>query len=296
MKPTIYLLSLLLCILGAMPVNADDLTGPQKAFQTNIMQFLREEGFSPSIDDDNDIVFKKEGTEHWIKISGGSPFYVELHRSGFTIDDTERNVLLEAVNEGNKRARCAKAMVLNSVVSLAVETFCHAAEDFRYMFYKSMDELSSISNIISDYYDEHSSDSNSSSYSSSYSSSTAPFTVNSISVANEDKEGNTITDFGETIYSSQSRYLTPKAYINTTTPGSYEIYVKLYTPSGTLATGSSSPSGYSYKNTIKLTSGSRSYEFSGWGSNNPGHWSAGNYRFELYYNNKLLAQKTFTVY
>ena len=63
---------------------ADELTPEQMSFRSNIMQFLKEEGFSPTIDEnDNSVMFKKEGHLHWIAIRDKNPFYVEFFRSGF---------------------------------------------------------------------------------------------------------------------------------------------------------------------------------------------------------------------
>ena len=262
-----------------------ELTPEQKAFRSSIMSFIREEGFSPSIDEDNSLTFKKEGELYWIDIADSSPFYIEFHRSGLKCSDANKNLVLQSCNEANKKVRCVKAIMGETSVSLAIELFCHSAEEFKYTFYKSLKELDNAYSTIKEYYNKMDDDSTSS----------LPFSFSSCEVANVDTDGNIITDYEQTIYDFKTRYLKPRITVNVRTAGTYDIYVKLFTPSGTLATGSSSPSGYSYKHSVTMTSGVHSYGLSGWGSNTAGHWKEGNYRFEFYYNGTLIGKKNFSV-
>lgn len=132
---------------------ADELTAGQLKFRGNIMQFLKEEGFSPTIDEsDNSVNFKKEGELHWITLDGDSPYFIEFHRSGFKCTDADMSKVLAAVNEGNRKIRSAKAYYSKGSISLAVEMFCHSTEEFRYVFYKNMEVLEAIENTVSESY------------------------------------------------------------------------------------------------------------------------------------------------
>lgn len=145
------------CIISIFSIQAADLTPGQTMFRSNIIQFLKEEGFSPTIDEeDNSVNFKKEGNLHWISIADSNPFYIEFHRSGFNCNDANRNIVVAAVNEGNRKVRCAKAMLNESSISFAIEMYCHSPEEFRYVFYKCLKELETIKTTVSDYYKEHS--------------------------------------------------------------------------------------------------------------------------------------------
>lgn len=124
----------------------------------------------------------------------------------------------------------------------------------------------------------------------------APFVINSVEVANTASGGSIINDFGSKIYSYQTKYLTPKLYIKVNTPGTYTLYTKLYNSSGKLTTGSNSPTGYSFSNTETLYSNTTWWRLSGWGSNTAGHWSAGQYRWEFWYNGEKIGEKSFTIY
>lgn len=147
---------MVICLVFVQMAQAEELTSAQLKFRSNIVQFLTEEGFAPSIDDeDNSINFKKEGTLHWISIEDSKPFYIEFHRSGLNSEDANRNVVIEAVNEANRVVRCAKAMLNKSSVSIAIEMYCHSAEEFRYVFYKSLAALEESEKKLQDYYNEH---------------------------------------------------------------------------------------------------------------------------------------------
>lgn len=123
-----------------------------------------------------------------------------------------------------------------------------------------------------------------------------PFVITSVEVRNIDYNGNAITDFGKTIYSYQTKYLQPKLNITVNTSGTYTIYTKLYRPNGTMSSGSSSPAGYSFSDTQKLYSSTTGWRLSGWGGNTAGHWSAGQYRWEFWYNGEKIGEKSFTIY
>ncbi|MBO4658041.1 MAG: hypothetical protein J5637_00305 [Prevotella sp.] len=52
----------------------------QLSLRNNIMSFLKEEGYVPTIDEDGDIQFKREGDVYFISVSesDSAPYYVEL--------------------------------------------------------------------------------------------------------------------------------------------------------------------------------------------------------------------------
>lgn len=124
-----------------------------------------------------------------------------------------------------------------------------------------------------------------------------PFTITAIKISNQTYSGDIVSDFGNTIYSSQTMYLTPKIYYNCSSPGTYDLDIKLYRPDGSLSKGSSSPSNCSYSNSLSLYSGSdKSVVLKGWGGTDKGHWKSGSYRIEIWYKNSCVATKSFTIY
>lgn len=148
-----YLILFLTALLFSGTVYSAELTAEQKNFRQSIHNFLREEGFTVTIDDeDNSLNFKKEGNLYWIAFGGSSPVYLEFHRSGFKSENADKEKLLEAVNAANKEVRCAKAIVNSKTVSIVIEMYCHSAEEFKYVFYKCMTELDSARKKVDEYY------------------------------------------------------------------------------------------------------------------------------------------------
>lgn len=136
-----------------------------------------------------------------------------------------------------------------------------------------------------------------SSFKSSLSSS-IPILITDIEIANVYNDGSIETSYGSSIYSSGTMYLKPRiTYTGIRTGESITLYARLYGTSGTLQTGNSSPSGYSFSNSMTVLSGEgNTYELSGWGGSNKGNWGRGSYRYEIWYGNVCLRAKTFTVY
>lgn len=123
-----------------------------------------------------------------------------------------------------------------------------------------------------------------------------PFKVTDVSVANVNSKCDIITNYGCQIYSHKTQYLQPKLVFENFKEGTYDIYVKLYDGNGTLHTGNSSPSGYSYKDSVSLKNNVSNYTLSGWGGTDEGHYKAGEYRFEFYYDNVMIFTKKFNIY
>jgi hypothetical protein len=145
------------CFWGILTASAQDskMTSDELNFRNGMEQFLKEEGYLPTIDsEDNSLNFKKEGEKYWIIIEGSSPTYVEIHKAGFGIKDTNHNYLIEACNKATRETRCAKAYVTKSSVSFTIEVYCHSVDDFRHIFYRSIGALDSAKDKTKTYYNE----------------------------------------------------------------------------------------------------------------------------------------------
>lgn len=126
--------------------------------------------------------------------------------------------------------------------------------------------------------------------------SSMPIIITDIQIANTYNNGDIDTDYGNTIYSSNTMYLKPKiSYTGIKTGNKIDLNIKFYTPSG-LSTGSNSPYGYSYSTSMYVYSGENTETLSGWGGSSRGHWSSGTYRFEIWYGSVCLKAKSFTIY
>ena len=126
-----------------------------------------------------------------------------------------------------------------------------------------------------------------------------PIVITEIQMGNTKSGGQIISDYGKKIYSSKTQFL--KARISYMTVDAnvnddIELKYNLYTPSGKLSTGTSSPRGYSSSGEVEISSYDTSAEIFGWGYSQSGHWAAGTYKFEIYYADRCIGVKTFTIY
>lgn len=123
--------------------------------------------------------------------------------------------------------------------------------------------------------------------------------ISGVSFANVDRDGHIIDDYGSNLYASEVKYLKPKVFYHGLASVEKEISVdvKIIKEDGTLETGTGSPDGYTYSNQYKVEPGSgKNIELSGWGRNNGGAYTSGQYKFEVWYKGNILYQKGIRLY
>ena len=124
-----------------------------------------------------------------------------------------------------------------------------------------------------------------------------PIVISQIEIANVYYDGKDVTHYGETIYSSASRYLKPKIRYSGLTSGSIELKVKWYNSDGSMHNGSSSPSDCCFKQNVWVYQyDNESIELMGWGGKDAGHWKSGTYRIEIWYKTMCLGSRTVRIY
>lgn len=152
------LFTVVFAIIGICTATAQtkQLTSAELQFRNGIETFLKEEGYVPTVDtDDNSLNFKREGNRYWITVEDSSPTYVEFHLSGFTLESSDDiKKLKESCNRANLETRCTKAYVTETSVSFSVELYCQTVEGFKNIFYRSMNTLTASKEKTKDYYNE----------------------------------------------------------------------------------------------------------------------------------------------
>lgn len=114
--------------------------------------------------------------------------------------------------------------------------------------------------------------------------------ISSISFANTDKDGKIISDFGQTLYDGKVQYLKPRIYYNGKYSTNQEVvlYVRYFKSSGGLVSGSSSPVGFSYKESVTIKPGSNSVTLSGFGNEAATNYKEGSCRVEIWIDGEKL--------
>lgn len=137
-KNLLFLLLLLFCnVTFAKDFNEDQLN-----LRQNIMNFLTEEGFAPSLDSEGDIRFKMEGATFYVIISEAnkSPMYLAIHQ-GFTYSDVFSKDRIQSIINEVQLYKGLKLMIYEKSYSLHIEMFLVNAEHFCYTFYKNLEVM-----------------------------------------------------------------------------------------------------------------------------------------------------------
>lgn len=137
---------ILLVLWGiALSISAQELTASQQKLRSEIMAFLKEEGYMPELDSDGEIMFKKEGTKYYIGIDSKdqSPMYLKIYMS-FLYDETYTKAKVkEALSELNLY-KGVKTLCFDKSYSYRAEIYLVDAEHFKYTFYKLMNQIDSM--------------------------------------------------------------------------------------------------------------------------------------------------------
>lgn len=287
-----YLIALV-CALVMLPsisfADAPNFNKEQLDLRTDVLNFLKVEGYMPEIDSDGDIKFKSQGQEMYFSVSESNtnPMHVILFMYFSKPSGYSEECILKAGSELNKQ-KGAKVVFFDDTFMITSEMFVRHSEAVLEAFYSMMENIEEVKDNFIDYCDTYSS-------TPVASISEIPFIITKVEVGNVDYDGNIVQDYGVTVWDNKSKYLKPRITVKPLSgAGKYTVTVKLY-QNNILSTGSNS-SDYSYTNEISVSGQSGQVIYlSGWGSNTAGHWSAGNYRFEIWYGDYCLGSKSFKV-
>lgn len=157
MKKFIFAVAALLICVAA---NAD-LTSTERVFLNSVKNYLTEEGYKPSIDEDDDLVFKVEGTTYWVTVSDEpmgdeNYFYVQVC-TDMGAHDVNLDAVRKAINQVNREYKVGKCYLTPSQESIMIKIteFCYSSHDlikFLSRYVKILDQMNS---DLSEYYDQY---------------------------------------------------------------------------------------------------------------------------------------------
>lgn len=118
-------------------IGAADLTTQQKQLRASIQSFLKEDGFTPSIDQDGDLAFKIEGKTYYISISAANtdPFYVRFSIYHSYSGSITKSTITKALVELN-RYKGVKVLCYDENYVISADNFVRDAEEFKVVFYR----------------------------------------------------------------------------------------------------------------------------------------------------------------
>ena len=106
--------------------------------QSTYMAHLREEGYAPSIDNDGDIAFKREGYTYYVIIGKDDPtlLYVLLPNIKALNTDADRARAADAISRANMETKVAKAYLASQSrrVNIAAEMYLENPDHFAVLF------------------------------------------------------------------------------------------------------------------------------------------------------------------
>jgi len=129
----LFLAVLVIFFLSAVPVLAKDMTKTE--LQEMYMDYLKSEGYTPSLDSDGDVRFKYEGGTFIIFVNEeDQEFFDMLHMGFWEIEsEKEKNLALLAAKEATRKTKVAKVYLWekNTNVSVSAEMFLQTPSDFK---------------------------------------------------------------------------------------------------------------------------------------------------------------------
>ena len=112
----------------------------QEKLKQDVLDFLREEGFAPSLDEDGDVKFKKEGDVHFVRIDekDNSPFYLSMTRYLSMGDDGYDMSKAMLVTMEVNNYKTVKVRLYDSYITIRSEMFLQDISHFKAVFYRTI--------------------------------------------------------------------------------------------------------------------------------------------------------------
>lgn len=105
--------------------------------------FLKQEGYFPSIDDDGDIKLKIEGKTYYVVFEEEDELYVKIIRPGFwSIDDSEERMRAErAARTATAKTKVAKVILVKDNTWASASVFSSSMENAKSIFSRLVSAL-----------------------------------------------------------------------------------------------------------------------------------------------------------
>lgn len=121
--------------------------------------------------------------------------------------------------------------------------------------------------------------------------------ITNVSFANQMKDGTIINDYGSSLYEGDIQYIAPKLYYNGLYSNNQNVslYYKIFYPTGSMMSGTSSPLCYTSKQDVVIKPGSNTLVLSGYGSTSTAVYKAGEHKVEYWLDGEKIYETKFNV-
>jgi hypothetical protein len=129
----------------------------EAVLQNRYLAYLREEGYSPSVDGDGDILFKIQGKSYYIMIDAKDAKYLWLSYPNFWNANTaqRRRQATMAASYASARTKVARVYLdSNNYVSASSEVFLNDPDDFRDFFPRMINTITTAVDYFEEYLEE----------------------------------------------------------------------------------------------------------------------------------------------
>lgn len=125
----------------------------KKRLQNEYIQFLKEEGFTPSIDEDGDVEFESEGETYYIRPSI-DPLYLSMFIFLSNTDNVHDLKIYQAVNVANKQYKAIKVYLTDDFINVVINAsnYLHEESDFKVIFYRCLKPMKIATQFFQDEY------------------------------------------------------------------------------------------------------------------------------------------------
>ena len=149
------IITIICLFLSGCYLIAQELNSEQTRLRTNIKNYLQQEGFVPSIDEDGDIAFKKEGELYWVSISPEftTPMHVTLNTMFKNPQGYDLKTIKYAAAATNYQ-NSVKVLCGEESFIIQSELFVLTVEHFKYAFRTMMKRIDEVESLFLETCDE----------------------------------------------------------------------------------------------------------------------------------------------
>ena len=133
----------------------EDSDAIKKRVQDSYMQFLKEEGFSPSVDEDGDVKFKMEGVTYYMQPSD-DPLYLSVARFLSNTEKVHDLKIYDAIDKTNREYKVVKVFLSENYSNLIIKAsnYLHEEDDFKHIFYRCLKRIKNGEDLFKETYNK----------------------------------------------------------------------------------------------------------------------------------------------